>query len=88
MKRIYLREFKLEGYDPFYTRSVFFYIKQVGINSVSSFEEIDSLKVEVKKAMLSDSLISDRIDKHKIINRYFSELNIAFRSLNKETKQL
>lgn len=88
LNRIYLRDFKLEGYDPFYTRSVFFYIKQVGVNSVSSFEEIESLKVEVKKAMLSDSLISDRIDKNMIIRRYFAELNIAFRSLNKEPKKL
>ncbi len=86
LNRIYLRDFKLDGYDPFYTRSVFFYIKQVGINSVSSFEEIESLKAQVKEAMLSDSLISDRIDKHMIISRYFSELNIAFRSLNKESK--
>lgn len=80
---INLRDFKVEGYDPFYTRSVFFYIRNVGITSVSSFKEIDSLKAQVKKAMLSDKLISDRIDKVELINGYFTELNIAFRSLNK-----
>ncbi len=84
--RIYLKDFKVEGSDPFYTRSVFFYIKRVGIASVSSFEEIDSLKAQVKRVMLSDTLISDRIDKNKIINKYFSKLDSAFRSLNLKAK--
>jgi|GEM_PF-2738939 len=83
---INLRDFKVEGYDPFYTRSVFFYIRNVGITAVSSLKEIDSLKAQVKKAMFSDTLISDRIDKDKLVNRYFSKLDSAFRSLNLKAK--
>jgi len=85
---IYLKDFKLKGADPFYTRSVFFYIRKAGVTFVSSIEEIDSLKAKVKQAMIPDTLISNNIDKDMIINRYFSALEIAFRSLYTEAKRI
>lgn len=84
IKSINLKDFKLKGYDPFYTRSVSYYIRKLGVFSVSSVEEIVTLKAQVQEAMLSDSLISNNIDKEKVINGYFLELIIAFVSLSKD----
>ena len=81
MEKVLINNFRVSG-DMFYTEAVKFYLEKLGIESVSSFEEIDCLENKVLGHINSDekSQISSKIDKAKLVSQYFFTLRVELRN--------
>ena len=83
--KIILNEFKTD--HSFQNEFMEYYIRLAGIESVSSFEDVDILEQKINYIIQEEPLASKKISK-ELINSYFTELKIELRNIhfNKKLK--
>lgn len=81
MKSILIMDFRVAG-DLFYTEAVSHYCIKLGVESISSFKEIDYIENKVLNLMNTDKecVISSKVDKVDLVSRYFTALRLELRN--------
>lgn len=81
MRKILIKEFNIIG-DLFYTDSIRVFCEKLRINSVSSFDEVDSHEKKVRELIYlnKSDFISSRVNKEELIDSYFTELRLQLRN--------
>jgi len=74
------KNFKLKGCDLFYTEAIRVCISKLGIEYVSSLEDIDILEDKITTSIKEDKncVISSKVDKAKLVSAYFNSLRVTF----------